>query len=152
MLAAPRPDTPDLLLAEALRLLPGMPPGRAAVTRRALPYIVPARHLVGKGGQVLLRIPTSRPEARQLDGTVLAYAADRVADGEPPQGRGTAGPAAGAAAGVMVQLIGTAKVAEPSDAERTAFGLPGGGRLPEQALYLRLTPRFAAVCHGYAGA
>ncbi|WP_139238298.1 pyridoxamine 5'-phosphate oxidase family protein [Streptomyces aidingensis] len=136
MLAAPRPDAPDLLLAEALRLLPGMPPGRAAVTRRALPYIVPARHLVAENGQVLLRIPTGRPEARRLDGTVLAYASDRV---------GHAG------AGLMVQLIGTAEVTEPSRAERDALAA-GAPAAPEQVLHLRLTPRFAAVCHDYTGA
>ncbi|MCE7079776.1 hypothetical protein [Streptomyces sp. ST2-7A] len=102
-------------VAEALRLLPSLPAGQAAVTRRALPFLLPAEHLV-TGGGVLLRVIDGGEVPHGADGGVLAY---RAATGE--------GPATGGLR--SVQVIGTARRVVPEPAERAAFvPPPGAGR------------------------
>ncbi|MFB4193174.1 pyridoxamine 5'-phosphate oxidase family protein [Streptomyces carpaticus] len=121
--------TADHPLAEALRLLPRAPHGRAAVTRHALPLIVPACHRLSEDGRtVLLRVPGDALESgRLIDGTVVAYETNSRDAGEELHPWG-------------VQLIGTAHALVPSPAERAAFPpLPAGRH------YLRLTPTLATV-------
>ncbi|NJQ15914.1 pyridoxamine 5'-phosphate oxidase family protein [Streptomyces bohaiensis] len=101
---------PSDQLAEALRLLPSATHGRAAVTRRALPFVLVAQHLVIRGS-VLLRIPAAQIEARVLDGTVLSYHAH-------PQGEWDE-----SAPGV--QVVGPVSTVRPTDAERAAFDRTG---------------------------
>ncbi|MDT0342253.1 pyridoxamine 5'-phosphate oxidase family protein [Streptomyces litchfieldiae] len=73
-MATPAPSDPDL--ARALRLLARASHGRAAVTLRALPRVLPASHLV-TGDELLLRVPAARAaDARALDGSVVAYEAN----------------------------------------------------------------------------
>ncbi|NJP66586.1 pyridoxamine 5'-phosphate oxidase family protein [Streptomyces spiramenti] len=101
---------PSDQLAEALRLLPSATHGRAAVTRRALPFVLVAQHLVTRGS-VLLRIPSGQIESRVLDGTVLAYHAHPRGDwNENAPG---------------VQLVGSVSTVRPTDAERAAFDRSG---------------------------
>ncbi|WP_062209929.1 hypothetical protein [Streptomyces sp. NBRC 109706] len=118
-------------LAHALRLLPRVPHGRAAATVRALPWVLPASHLV-TGDQLLLRVPTARGAALPLDGTVVAYEAHHEGD------------AAGSAPW-QAQLVGIVSVTDPERGARSAFPpAPRYARHPE-ATYLRLAPRYAAV-------
>ncbi|MGK5533180.1 pyridoxamine 5'-phosphate oxidase family protein [Streptomyces sp. URMC 129] len=125
----PGHTTPDDQLTRALRLLPRVPHGHAAVTWRALPRIVPACHVV-TGDRVLLRVPTGRAGAAVLDGSVVAYEANNHGGDGPPWG---------------AQIIGTTALADPGAAERAAFPAhPHAPRIPEPA-YLHLTPRFASV-------
>ncbi|WP_181010300.1 hypothetical protein [Streptomyces sp. SM14] len=152
---------PSDQLAEALRLLPHASHGRAAVTRRALPFVLLAQHLVTRGS-VLLRIPAGQIESRVLDGTVLAYHAHPAADWSEQA--------------LGVQLVGTVTTVRPTDAERAAFDRSGerparvpdttgatppaaepGGTAsgagtaavedPPGTLYARLEPMLATVRH-----
>lgn len=116
---------PSDQLAEALRLLPNATHGRAAVTRRALPFVLVAQHLVIRGS-VLLRIPSGQIESRVLDGTVLAYHAH-------PEGEWSEH-----APGV--QLVGPVSTVRPTDAERAAFDR-SGARPAELAPGAVPTPR-----------
>jgi hypothetical protein len=126
-------------LPEALRLLPRARHGRAAVTRRALPYVLLAQHLVD-GRDVLLRIPAGQIESRTLDGSVLAYHAHTTADWtEHAPG---------------VQLVGTVTTVRPTPEQRAAFpraaedgGAAGSGADPAGTLYARLEPMLAAIRH-----
>ena len=155
--AHPPPEWSEQL-AEALRLLPRAQHGRAAVTRRALPHVLLAQHVVREDG-VLLRIPAGQIEPRLLDGTMLAYHAHTSAD------TGWAEDAPG------VQLIGTVTTVRPTAAERAAFPRPRAdgprrtgrdgtgqdgetpdgdvpdGTDPDGTLYARLAPQLAAVRH-----
>lgn len=144
-------------LPEALRLLPRAAHGRAAVTRRALPYVLLAQHLVD-GDEVLLRIPGGQIEPRMLDGTVLAYHAHPCAEWTDD------------APGV--QLVGTVTTVRPTPRERAAFPRRGPGAAarpaggdgtgadrpdgdgadatgededPDGTLYARLAPVLAAI-------
>ncbi|WP_103528590.1 hypothetical protein [Streptomyces sp. SM12] len=145
---------PSDQLAEALRLLPHASHGRAAVTRRALPFVLLAQHLVTRGS-VLLRIPAGQIESRVLDGTVLAYHAHPAADWTEQA--------------LGVQLVGTVTTVRPTDAERAAFDRSGErpARVPDATgatpaadgagtaavedppgtLYARLEPMLATVRH-----
>lgn len=104
----PQPEHPEQL-TEALRLLPRAQHGRAAVTRRALPHVLLAQHLV-REDQVLLRIPAGQIEPRLLDGTVLAY----HAHSSPEWAEDAPG----------VQLVGTVTTVRPTADERAAFPRP----------------------------
>ncbi|MFJ4987342.1 pyridoxamine 5'-phosphate oxidase family protein [Streptomyces sp. NPDC088732] len=104
----------------ALALLGKARYGRLALTRRALPYIAVARHVVHDGA-VLIR--TRR--AWGVDGTVVAYQADDVE------------------AGWAVQFLGTARAFEPSEEQRALFGTePRNDTTPSPGyVYVRLDPR-----------
>lgn len=138
--------------AEVLRLLPRAPHGRAAVTRHALPHIVPARHLVT--GDRLLLMAAEHVDPRLLDGVVLAYQADTYGccgcHGCCPDADRAGNPAgipgAGSGGRWGAQLIGTAQVVDPTDEERAAFSaFPPPLSSPSPALYARLTPHFATM-------
>ncbi|MQS10187.1 pyridoxamine 5'-phosphate oxidase family protein [Streptomyces alkaliphilus] len=145
-------------MADALRLLVSLPAGQVAVTRRALPFLLSAEHLV-TGEGVLLRMADGEEVPSGADGGVVAY-------------RAVAGP--GPAGGSRsVQVIGTARRAVPEPAERAAFGrlptaddsspapgtLPGhasagpGAHVdPDTAVYLRLLPHLVEVRGGTGAA
>lgn len=140
--AQPSLTTRDTTVEEALRLLPRVPHGRAAVTRYALPYILMARHSI-RDGELLLKVVTSRVDARLIDGTVLAYEADNHGCCQRDS-----------SATWAAQLVGTATVIEPDAADHAALW-PGQDRpedASEEELYVRLTPKFATVRHrGFTG-
>jgi nitroimidazol reductase NimA-like FMN-containing flavoprotein (pyridoxamine 5'-phosphate oxidase superfamily) len=99
-----RTVTEHLDTDRALELLSAAPLGRLAMSRRALPWVVPVRHVV-TDGRVLVR--THRPwnHHTSCDGTVVAYAADSLREPESWH----------------VQVVGAAKAIEPSPRERELF-------------------------------
>ncbi|GGO84595.1 pyridoxamine 5'-phosphate oxidase family protein [Wenjunlia tyrosinilytica] len=103
--------------------------GRLGASRRALPSIVPMRHVVS-GGTVLLR--THRPWGHHTacDGAVVAFEA------------GHFDPAAHEAAWT-VQVIGPARVVDPSREERALFGgAPASiDGEPYDPVHVRIEPR-----------
>lgn len=121
-------------LREALALLPLVTCGRAAVSLSALPYVLPARHLV-RDGHLLLRATYGLADHRLLDGTVLSYEANSY--GGPPPDRG---------GHFSAQLIGTARVVEPTTEEHRRLGpctvYQDGDDTP---VHLRVTPHLATV-------
>ncbi|KAB8158361.1 pyridoxamine 5'-phosphate oxidase family protein [Streptomyces sp. 3MP-14] len=132
MFPTPDQDTPRQELTRALRLLPRVPHGRAAATRRALPMVLPASHLV-TGGTLLLRVTHPDADLPPWDGTVLAYEADD--EGGRP----------GSPAPWQAQVIGVATVTHPDRRVREAFPPPPRYARHPEATYLRLTPRYASV-------
>jgi hypothetical protein len=70
------PRLAELSRAESLRLLSGAPFGRIVYTVRALPAIVPVRHLV-ENGMVIVRSHVSSDCA----GSVVAFQADGTGSG-----------------------------------------------------------------------
>ncbi|MBB0233145.1 hypothetical protein FOE67_27545, partial [Streptomyces calidiresistens] len=92
-------------VAEALRVLALLPAGQAAVTRGALPHLLPAEHLV-TGEGVLLRVADGGEVPSGADGGVLAYRAVAGAGS-------TGGPRS-------VQVIGTARRVVPGPVELAA--------------------------------
>lgn len=64
----------ELSRPESLRLLTSAPHGRIVYTVRALPAIVPARHLVTDDGMVVVRTHV----AAECVGSVVAYEADLI--------------------------------------------------------------------------
>ncbi|GAA3848065.1 pyridoxamine 5'-phosphate oxidase family protein [Streptomyces sedi] len=132
MFPTPDQDTPRQELTRALRLLPRVPHGRAAASRRAMPVVLPASHLV-TGETLLLRVTHTGGDVPPWDGTVLAYEAND--DGQRP----------GAPAAWQAQVVGVATVAHPDQRVREAFPPPPRYARHPEATYLRLAPRYASV-------
>ncbi|MEW1657513.1 MULTISPECIES: pyridoxamine 5'-phosphate oxidase family protein [unclassified Streptomyces] len=118
----------------AIELLSTLPYGRVSASRRALPFTTVTRHLV-VDGRLLLRLHRGYDYHRALDGSVVAYEADNVG-----------GDARDA---WSVQCTGTARVVEPTAAERDLFGrtprLADG--VPYDPVFLRIAPEFATLHH-----
>ena len=133
-MCADQPSHDHRQLREALDLLPLVPFGRAAVSLRALPYVLPARHLV-QGNHLLLRVNYGLADHRLLDGTVLSYEANTYG-GPPPERSGH----------FSAQLVGTARVCEPTAEEERRLGpwlrYREGGDAP---VHLRMTPHLGTV-------
>lgn len=91
----------------AIELLSRTPYGRVSASRRALPFTTVTRHLI-LDGRLMLRLHRGYDYHQALDGSVVAYEADNVNSGE----RDT----------WSVQFTGTARVVEPTPAERELFG------------------------------
>ncbi|AXK31708.1 pyridoxamine 5'-phosphate oxidase family protein [Streptomyces armeniacus] len=115
----------------AIELLRTTPYGRIAMSRHALPFITVARHIVA-GRSVLLRLHRGFGYHRACDGNVVAYEADNMHRGGDVW---------------AVQLVGTARLAEPGPAELARLGPPArsADAEPYAPAYLRLDPRFASV-------
>ncbi len=74
-----RDDELEELGAEAcLRLLSTVPVGRVVYTEHALPAVLPVAFDVTPDGRLLLAVRRGSATARGLDGTVVAFQADRV--------------------------------------------------------------------------
>ncbi|MFF3288688.1 pyridoxamine 5'-phosphate oxidase family protein [Streptomyces sp. NPDC003023] len=116
----------------AVELLDRVPYGHLATSIRAMPFLVPARHIVADGG-VLLRLHAVFDYERACCGSVVAYAADNLDSGS--------------AALWSVQFTGTAEAVRPTGGELERFG-PRPHRIDGEEFrpaYLRLEPRFATV-------
>ncbi|MFF0624917.1 pyridoxamine 5'-phosphate oxidase family protein [Streptomyces sp. NPDC004296] len=118
----------------AIELLSGTPYGRVSASRRALPFTTVTRHIV-VDGRLILRLHRGYEYHRALDGSVVAYEADNANSGA----RDT----------WSVQFTGTARVVEPTPAERELFGrtprLADG--IPYDAVFLRIEPEFVTLHH-----
>ncbi|MFI9119329.1 pyridoxamine 5'-phosphate oxidase family protein [Streptomyces bikiniensis] len=116
----------------AVELLNRVSYGRVAASMRAMPFVAPARHVV-VDGRVLLRMHQGLGHHRACNGGVVAYGADNFGSG--------------AERIWSVQFSGTARVVEPTAAERAAFGpepeLVDGE--PFVPVYLRIEPQFVTV-------
>ncbi|MEU5365766.1 pyridoxamine 5'-phosphate oxidase family protein [Streptomyces sp. NPDC005925] len=114
--------------------------GRVAASRRALPFLAFARHIVADG-RILLRMPRSCGYHQACTGCVVAYGSDNLDSLRP-----------GEEDGWSVQVVGHCEAYEPTPAELERFGptprLVDGE--PYEPVYLRLEPRFCSV-HGATG-
>ncbi|MEU6735442.1 MULTISPECIES: pyridoxamine 5'-phosphate oxidase family protein [Streptomyces] len=118
----------------AIHLLSRSAYGRLAASRRAMPFVVAARHIVADG-HLMLRMHKGHGYHEAVIGSVVAYGADNVA---------TTAPGAGQWA---VQVIGTGEAVRPTDEQITRFG-PGPGTVdgaPFDPVYVRLTPQFVTT-------
>ncbi len=109
--------------------------GRVAATRRALPFLAFARHIV-VDGRILLRMPRSCGYHRACTGCVVAYGSDNLS-----------GPGPGEEDAWSVQVVGRCEAYEPTAAELERFG-PTPRQVdgvPYDPVYLRLEPRFSNV-------
>jgi Pyridoxamine 5'-phosphate oxidase len=119
---------------QAIELITRVPYGRLVTTRRALPHLAVARHLV-IDGHVVLRTHSGLGYHASCDGTVVAYGADNLNTAASGDGLWS------------VQFTGTAEFAHPAEELRARFGaapreLSGE---PIEPVYLRLAPRFVTV-------
>ncbi|MFE7119270.1 pyridoxamine 5'-phosphate oxidase family protein [Streptomyces sp. NPDC057654] len=118
----------------AIDLLGRTPYGRVSVSMRALPFVTVARHIV-VGGHVMLRLHGGFGYAQACDGSVVAYGADNIGDGD--------------AQVWTVQFVGTAKIFTPGTRELELFG--GAPRTADGApfdpTYLCVEPQFITVHH-----
>ncbi|MEU5304367.1 pyridoxamine 5'-phosphate oxidase family protein [Streptomyces noursei] len=121
-------------VVRAIELLSRTPYGRVSASRRALPFTTVTRHIV-VDDRVILRLHRGYDYHRALDGSVVAYEADNVNSGA----RDT----------WSVQFTGTARVIEPTPAERELFGrtprLADG--VPYDPVFLRIEPEFVTLHH-----
>ncbi|MCX5398348.1 pyridoxamine 5'-phosphate oxidase family protein [Streptomyces sp. NBC_00102] len=121
--------------SQAIELLDRVPYGRLATSRRALPLLALARHIVCDG-HLVLRMHGGLGHHEACDGSVVAYGADNLSTAAP-----------GTRALWTVQLTATAELLEPTRVQRARFGaLPA--EVDGQAfdpVYLRLHPQFASV-------
>ncbi|MFG2990828.1 pyridoxamine 5'-phosphate oxidase family protein [Streptomyces sp. NPDC048257] len=121
----------------AVELLRRVPYGRVATSRRALPFLALARHIV-VDGRVVLRMHSGFGYHRACNGSVVAYGADNSHSADP--------------ALWSVQFTGTAQVIEPTTAELELFGpVPHfvDGEVFDP-VYMRIEPQFITV-HSLAG-
>ncbi|MFD6528650.1 pyridoxamine 5'-phosphate oxidase family protein [Streptomyces sp. NPDC060184] len=121
--------------SRAIELLDRVPYGRLATSRRALPLLAFARHIVHEG-HLVLRMHGGLGHHEACDGTVVAYGADNLNTAAPGDRDLWA-----------VQFTGTAELLEPSADQRARFGaLPAEVNGEAYApVYLRLRPQFASV-------
>ncbi|MEV7287792.1 pyridoxamine 5'-phosphate oxidase family protein [Streptomyces sp. NPDC093252] len=155
----PTDDTPAEL-ALATDLLGRIAYGRVAASMRALPFLVPARHIVSDG-RVLLRLPGRGGYPQACEGQVVAYGADSLGPLGTPLTDGSDGPDStdgpGGADGQggpdgphghwSVQIVGACEAAEPTPGELSRLG-PAPRVVdgePYSPVYLRVTPQFATV-------
>ncbi|WP_282696398.1 pyridoxamine 5'-phosphate oxidase family protein [Streptomyces sp. CC208A] len=118
--------------SRAIELLGRVAYGRVATSMRAMPFVVPARHIVSGGG-VLIRLHEGLGHHQACSGSVVAYGADDF-------GSGSGSP-------WSVQFTGTAGLVEPTAAELAAFG-PEPARVdgePFVPVFLRIEPQFVTV-------
>jgi nitroimidazol reductase NimA-like FMN-containing flavoprotein (pyridoxamine 5'-phosphate oxidase superfamily) len=116
----------------AIDLLTRVSYGRLATSRRAMPFVAPARHIV-VDGRVLLRLHRGFDCHRAGSGSVVAYGADNLSSG--------------AAALWSVQFTGTARTVDVTDEQLALFG-PRPHRIDGQdfdPVYLRVDPQFVTV-------
>ncbi|MFD5029611.1 pyridoxamine 5'-phosphate oxidase family protein [Streptomyces sp. NPDC058405] len=116
----------------AIELLSHVSYGRVATSMRAMPFVVPACHVV-TDGHVLLRMHAGLGYHRACGGGVVAYGADNFSSGADDLW--------------SVQCTGTAEIVEPTPFERDLFGRSPrhvDGK-PFDPVYMRLVPQFVTV-------
>ncbi|MET8125445.1 pyridoxamine 5'-phosphate oxidase family protein [Streptomyces sp. NPDC005231] len=125
----------------AIELIRRVRYGRLATTRRALPFLAVARHLV-IDGRVVLRMHSGLGHHESCDGTVVAYGVDNFDAAATGEGGGEDSDALWS-----VQFTGPAKVVHPTEEQRTRFGAAplqvNGERF--EPVYLRLDPHFVTM-------
>ncbi|MFB7308818.1 pyridoxamine 5'-phosphate oxidase family protein [Streptomyces sp. NPDC056192] len=139
--AEPRTMEAQAMEVRAIELIRRVRYGRLATSRRALPFLAVARHLV-IDGRVVLRMHSGLGHHESCDGTVVAYGVDNfdaVATGE----------GGGEDSGALwsVQFTGPAAVVHPTEEQRTRFGaapLQVNGE-PFEPVFLRLDPHFVTM-------
>ncbi|MFF0287606.1 pyridoxamine 5'-phosphate oxidase family protein [Streptomyces sp. NPDC005262] len=139
--AEPRAMEPQVTEVRAIELIRRVRYGRLATTRRALPFLAVARHLV-IDGRVVLRMHSGPGHHESCDGTVVAYGVDNFDAAATGQGGGED-------SGDLwsVQFTGPAEVVHPTEEQRTYFGaapLQVNGE-PFEPVYLRLDPHFVTM-------
>ncbi|MFJ7942873.1 pyridoxamine 5'-phosphate oxidase family protein [Streptomyces sp. NPDC096354] len=125
----------------AIELIRRVRYGRLATTRRALPFLAVARHLV-IDGRVVLRMHSGLGHHESCDGTVVAYGVDNFDAAATGEGGGE-----DSGALWSVQFTGPAEVVHPTEEQRTRFGaapLQVNGE-PFEPVYLRLDPHFVTM-------
>ncbi|MFK0171086.1 pyridoxamine 5'-phosphate oxidase family protein [Streptomyces sp. NPDC090306] len=129
----------------ALRLLGLVDRGQVATSRRALPYLAAARHVV-VDGRLVLRMHRGHDHHRSCVGSIVAYGADEPgSDGEAAGARG------GGGRGPVrwsVQVVGECAAVEPTAAELERFGPPPpplADDEPFDPVYVCVTPEFVTV-------
>ncbi|MFE7237603.1 pyridoxamine 5'-phosphate oxidase family protein [Streptomyces sp. NPDC057580] len=121
---------------QAIELLAQVPYGRLATTRRALPYLAVARHIV-IDGHVVLRMHSGLGYHASCDGTVVAYGADNFNAVTSGDGGDL----------WSVQFTGPAEIVHPTEEQRERFGAAPrevNGE-PFEPVFLRLAPHFVTV-------
>ncbi|MEU9337772.1 pyridoxamine 5'-phosphate oxidase family protein [Streptomyces sp. NPDC048290] len=145
----PTDDTPAADLSLATDLLGRIDYGRVAASMRALPFLMPARHIVSDG-RVLLRMHARHGYPQACEGQIVAYGADSLGpDGLGPDHSTDTAPTRPDTPGGQwsVQIVGTCEAARPTPAELDRMGpapLAVDGE-PYAPVYLRVTPQFATV-------
>ncbi|MEU8830143.1 pyridoxamine 5'-phosphate oxidase family protein [Streptomyces sp900116325] len=127
----------QVMEVRAIELIRRVRYGRLATTRRALPFLAVARHLV-IDGRVVLRMHSGLGHHESCDGTVVAYGVDNF---------DTAATGEDSGALWSVQFTGPAEVVHPTKEQRTRFGaapLQVNGE-PFEPVYLRLDPHFVTM-------
>ncbi|QKW07704.1 pyridoxamine 5'-phosphate oxidase family protein [Streptomyces sp. NA04227] len=118
----------------AIQLLSRTAHGRLAASRRAMPFVAAARHIVADG-HLMLRMHKGHGYHEACIGSVVAYGTDNAATSAPDAGQWT------------VQVIGTGEWADPSPEQIGLFG-PEPGTVdgdPFEPVYIRLTPQFVTT-------
>ncbi|MFD5057617.1 pyridoxamine 5'-phosphate oxidase family protein [Streptomyces sp. NPDC058394] len=139
--AEPRAMEAQVMEVRAIELISRVRYGRLATTRRALPFVAVARHLV-IDGRVVLRMHSGLGHHESCDGTVVAYGVDNFDAAATGEGGGEDTDALWS-----VQFTGPAEVVHPTEEQRTRFGATplqvNGG--PFEPVYLRLDPHFVTM-------
>ncbi|MET8324916.1 pyridoxamine 5'-phosphate oxidase family protein [Streptomyces sp. NPDC005181] len=105
----------------AIELIGRVPYGRLATTRRALPFLAVARHLV-IDGRVILRMHSGLGHHESCHGTVVAYGVDNFDAAATGENEGSEEGGGGSGALWSVQFTGPAEVVRPTAEQRTRFG------------------------------
>lgn len=105
----------------AIELIGSVDHGRVATSMRALPFLASARHIVADG-RVVLRMHKGYGYHRACAGSVVAYGADNLNNGDPADGQWS------------VQFVGTCVAVEPTPANSASSAprpaSPTGSRSP----------------------
>ncbi|MET7514639.1 pyridoxamine 5'-phosphate oxidase family protein [Streptomyces sp. NPDC005480] len=118
----------------AIELIGSVDHGRVATSMRALPFLASARHIV-VDGRVVLRMHKGYGYHQACAGSVVAYGADNLNNGDPADGQWS------------VQFVGTCVAVEPTPGELGLFGPAprfADGE-PFDPVYLRIEPQFVTV-------
>ncbi|MFP8959724.1 pyridoxamine 5'-phosphate oxidase family protein [Streptomyces nanhaiensis] len=112
---------------ECLDLLAQVPLGRIVYTENALPAVLPVNFFLDRDQAVVLRTSGASRMARAVDGSVVAFEADRFDESTR--------------SGWSVVVTGRAsKVADPGEAERLSRSGPLSWAPIEDGVYVRIEP------------
>ncbi|WP_432172884.1 pyridoxamine 5'-phosphate oxidase family protein [Streptomyces sp. Tue6028] len=118
----------------AVHLIGSAEYGRVATSKRALPLLALARHIVSDG-RVLLRMSRSLGHQDACAGSVVAYGTDNVGSARPGEALWS------------VQIVGQCEPVEPTAAQLELFGPvpPLADGKPYEPVYLGIEPRLCTV-------
>ena len=106
----------QVMEVRAIELIRRVRYGRLATTRRALPFLAVARHLV-IDGRVVLRMHSGLGHHESCDGTVVAYGVDNFDTAATGEGGGEDSGALWSG-----QFTGPAEIVHPTADQRELFG------------------------------